>query len=351
MRSITLGYRKHLESILTDEIDLCFLTITHAKLAEPIRVVWDTKDFSYGGNTFIGFPFEITILSDDENPPSARLAIQNIDPRITDVLRGLGAPLRIKIELLSSEEFFTSPTTRYAAPIMFSENFESASLASLPAQNGSPVIVTNPVRNGYYALQVPANSWAGAGFAGTARNIQSVDFMATTMPSVGAIIMLHNMSAGGYQVYCSVLGDGKMRVHRSIDAGTDSAASYIEANKWYRIDFEVGGGSATDGFLRAYVDGVLAVEQTGLSIVGFPADFYCFNSTYGGTAGVHNFDNLIVRDTQGTTNVAYVADKLFLINITGDILTLGADIVGWNYLQRVWPGIRATQERFPGLFR
>lgn len=172
MRSITLAYRKHTESILSDEVDLCFLTITHETIAEPIRVVWDTKDFIYGGNTFTGFPFEITILSDDENPPTARLAIQNIDPRIMDVLRGLASPLRIKIELLHSN-----------------------------------------------------------------------DFNLTVDPRV-----------------------------------------------------EWGGGSP----------------------------------------GAH---------------VAYSADKLFLVNVKGDILTLQADIVGWNYLQRVWPGVRATQEKFPGLFR
>ena len=172
MRSITLSYRKHVESVFADEVDLCFLTISHATLSPPIRVVWDTKDYVYNGDTFIGFPFEIVILSDDENPPSARLSIQNIDPRITDVLRGLIAPLRLKIELLHSNDFD---------------------------------LTVNP--------RVPQ-----------------------------------------------------------------------------------GGGS--------------------------PAP-----------------------------NVAYSADKLFLINIKGDILVLTADITGWNYLQRVWPGVRATQEKFPGLFR
>lgn len=170
-RSITLSYRKHAESILTEEVDLCFLTISHPTLSPPIRVVWDTKDFIYNGNTFIGFPFEITILSDDENPPKATLTIQNIDPRITDVLRGMTSPLRLKIELLHSNDFDLTVTPRVA-------------------------------------------------------------------------------------------------------------------------------------------------------LVGSPLP-----------------------------HVAYSADKLFLINIRGDILTLSGEITGWNYLQRVWPGVRATQERFPGLFR
>ena len=170
-RSVSLSYRKAIESPFNDEANLAFLTITHPTLSVPIRVNWDTKDYVYNGNTFIGFPFELSILTDDESPPTARLAIQNIDPRISDALRGLGSPLRIKIELLHTDDFDLSVTPRVA-------------------------------------------------------------------------------------------------------------------------------------------------------IVGSPPP-----------------------------NVAYSADKLFLINIKSDILTLSADITGWNYLQRVWPGVRATQERFPGLFR
>ncbi len=51
------------------------------------------------------------------------------------------------------------------------------------------------------------------------------------------------------------------------------------------------------------------------------------------------------------TDAIYVADKLFLINVTVDIMQISGTIVGWDYLQRVWPGPRAMQAVFPGLFR
>jgi len=112
-RNVTLSFRKEAEAQFSNEADLCFLTISHGTLAVPIRVVWDTKDFVYGGNTFTGFPFDITILSDDESPPKAQLAIQNIDSRIGETIRSLSTPPRLKIELLSTLDFniTTDPRT------------------------------------------------------------------------------------------------------------------------------------------------------------------------------------------------------------------------------------------------
>jgi len=112
MRNITLSFRQAAESNFADEVDLCFLTISHPTLIDPIRIVWDTKDFIYGGNTYIGFPFDITLLSDDEQPPQAKLTIQNVSPKIGDSLRTLRSPLRLKIELLSSSDFILSADPR-----------------------------------------------------------------------------------------------------------------------------------------------------------------------------------------------------------------------------------------------
>lgn len=104
-RNITASFRRSAEANFADEVDLVFLTISHSTLGTPIRVVWDTVDYIYGGNTFIGFPFDISILSDDEQPPTAQLQIQNVDPRIGDTIQGLLTPPRLKIELAQSSDF------------------------------------------------------------------------------------------------------------------------------------------------------------------------------------------------------------------------------------------------------
>lgn len=104
-RSVTTSFRRSAEASFADEVDLVFLTISHPTLGEPIRVVWDTEDFVYGGATFTGYPFDIELLTDEEKPPTAKLQIQNVDPRIGDTIRTLTTPPRLKIELLSSADF------------------------------------------------------------------------------------------------------------------------------------------------------------------------------------------------------------------------------------------------------
>lgn len=111
-RSVTASFRKEAEAIFSPEADLCFLTISHPLLLDPIRVNWDTKDYIYGGKTFTGFPFEITIYSDDESPPKAQLTIQNVDSRIGETVRSLATPPRLKLELLSTLDFDTTVTPR-----------------------------------------------------------------------------------------------------------------------------------------------------------------------------------------------------------------------------------------------
>lgn len=113
-RSITASFRKEAEAVFSPEADLCFLTISHTQLSDPIRVVWDTKDYIYGGNTFIGFPFDIQILSDDEGPPKAQLAIQNVDSRIGETIRVLQTPPRLKLEMLSTLDFNVNVDPRTA---------------------------------------------------------------------------------------------------------------------------------------------------------------------------------------------------------------------------------------------
>lgn len=167
-RQISASFRRSVESRAAGDVDLAFLTISHPRLIEPIRLVSDTKDFTRDGARFIGFPFDVQLLSDDDHPPKAQISFQNVDQSIGETVRGLRSPPRLKIELLSSADFDLGVTPR-----------------------------------------VPL----------------------------------------------------------------------------------------------------------------------------------------------GTPTVEYTADKLFLTNVAVDALNVTAEIVGWNYLQRVWPGVRATQDLLPGLFR
>jgi len=65
-----------------------------------------------------------------------------------------------------------------------------------------------------------------------------------------------------------------------------------------------------------------------------------------------DFDTTVEpRTLISSANVAYTADHLYLIDIESDDLEVTGRIVSWNYVQELWPGVRATQARCPGLYR
>jgi hypothetical protein len=76
------------------------LEITHAQLAQPIRVVNDTQDITSNGNTFIAMAFRVSLPDNfAQQMPRARLSIDNIGRELTQWLEasngGAGATVRI----------------------------------------------------------------------------------------------------------------------------------------------------------------------------------------------------------------------------------------------------------------
>jgi len=117
-RIVSTSVRQILESRFSEEVNLIFLTITHSSIA-PIYVVSDTKDYIYGGNHFIGFPFDFKMLQDDDSPPRAQISIQNVDQAIGEAIRDLKNAARLKAELLHSSQFdlTADPRTPIGTPV------------------------------------------------------------------------------------------------------------------------------------------------------------------------------------------------------------------------------------------
>jgi len=97
------------------DFPLIFLRIRHSSFSYEIRVVNNGADIKLNSTdteqeTFIGFPFEISILSDGEQSPSAQLSVQNVDRRIGKALLDTVDPARIDIEIYSSAMFDESVT-------------------------------------------------------------------------------------------------------------------------------------------------------------------------------------------------------------------------------------------------
>lgn len=128
--TVSTSFRRFAEASFSDEVDLVFLTLSHPDITD-INVVWDTVNFIYNSITWIGFPFDITIMTDDEQPPKATLTIQNVDSQIGETIRTLFTPPRLKIEILSSTDFnltvnprtpIGTPTAVYTADRLFLTN-------------------------------------------------------------------------------------------------------------------------------------------------------------------------------------------------------------------------------------
>lgn len=88
----------------TDEVFVVVLTITHPVLLEPIRVANNTEDVVSNGQTFIGFPFGITLANDNAETPRAKLEIQNVDRRIGEAVQALTSPAKIDIALVLASD-------------------------------------------------------------------------------------------------------------------------------------------------------------------------------------------------------------------------------------------------------
>lgn len=77
------------------------LIIEHDTLAEPIRIVRNRQNIVAGGSpgvTFLAYPFTITPPSDDDEQPSAKITVANVDRSIGRALEAMIAPAEFTVE-------------------------------------------------------------------------------------------------------------------------------------------------------------------------------------------------------------------------------------------------------------
>ena len=104
-RAISSALRRLLLLQESGEAIVCFLTISHPSLAEPIRVVSDGVGYAWDGEDWTGFPFRWQLLTDDETAPRCQIELQNADRRIGDKLKGLTSTVRLQIDIVAASEF------------------------------------------------------------------------------------------------------------------------------------------------------------------------------------------------------------------------------------------------------
>lgn len=88
-------------------VHLVFVQIEHPRLSEPIRIVRDAPDLFYvwGGHTWVGMPFGMSIMSDGDGRPETVLRIPNVIGKYREALIALSEPPRVTAWLISSAYF------------------------------------------------------------------------------------------------------------------------------------------------------------------------------------------------------------------------------------------------------
>ncbi|KKM70120.1 hypothetical protein LCGC14_1443930 [marine sediment metagenome] len=91
----------------TNEVFLILIEITHVDTGLILRVTSDAVDTVSNGNTYVHFPFKLTLPDDTtDEMPSAQLVIDNVDRTLLNALRSISTPpvVNIKIVLASDPD-------------------------------------------------------------------------------------------------------------------------------------------------------------------------------------------------------------------------------------------------------
>ncbi len=102
MRTTSLTFMQAAFAQETDEAPIALITIEHASLSPPIRVAGFDVDVVSGGDTYVAFPFKLTLPTDVENTaPRAKITIDNVDRSIVTAIRNAsGAPPTATLEIV-----------------------------------------------------------------------------------------------------------------------------------------------------------------------------------------------------------------------------------------------------------
>lgn len=85
----------------TGEVWLVLLTISHASLPSPIRVVNNNEDITSRGNIYQAFPFDIVLPGEDpDGITKAMLRFDNVERTAITAIRGLTSPPSVTIEVI-----------------------------------------------------------------------------------------------------------------------------------------------------------------------------------------------------------------------------------------------------------
>ena len=103
-RSLSTTVKQAMNASQTDKVFLLLLTINHASLASPIRVVNNTENITSNGNLYVAFPFEIALPDEREDAlPRMRLRIDNVDQTIIVAIRSITSAATVTVDIVLAD--------------------------------------------------------------------------------------------------------------------------------------------------------------------------------------------------------------------------------------------------------
>ena len=104
-RSVSTTFKQAVAAQETGEAFLVLLTISHADLAAPIRVSSDAVNTTSRGETYVAFPFDLSLPDDNQSSaPRARLTIDNVDRQIVEAIRQIQSPPTVQLVVVLSSD-------------------------------------------------------------------------------------------------------------------------------------------------------------------------------------------------------------------------------------------------------
>lgn len=156
-RNIPDTARREIEKQESAEIFLIFLKIKHQALSETIRVVSDPENFVLAGEEYQGFEFDISLLTDGEGMPEARLTVQNVDRKIGEAVLNSNDPCKLEIYVIEGSQFDLSVFPRTEIDTGGTEYTYRAKNLMLTQVEGNELSLTGVIRSWDYTQEV----WPG----------------------------------------------------------------------------------------------------------------------------------------------------------------------------------------------
>lgn len=89
----------------TEQAFVILMTITHPMLDDPIRVTNNAVDLISGGNTYIAYPFMVSLPNEQEDQiPSVRLTIDNVSRNLTEAVESISSAATVAFSVVRAAE-------------------------------------------------------------------------------------------------------------------------------------------------------------------------------------------------------------------------------------------------------